>query len=67
MAVCVSRVDPVAVGAALGDRMGEGADMDAALRKLRCPTLVLRGEWKYGACVRDEDADWIHAAAPDRP
>ena len=64
MAVRVSRVDPAAVEAALGGRMGEGADMEAAFRKLPCPMLVLRGEWKYGACVRDEDADWIHAAAP---
>jgi pimeloyl-ACP methyl ester carboxylesterase len=64
LALRVSRVDPGTVGAALEDRMGDGVDMDAALRKLRCPTLVLRGEWKCGACVRDEDAQWFHDLAP---
>ncbi|MGO9412922.1 MAG: alpha/beta fold hydrolase [Spirochaetia bacterium] len=64
MALRVSRVDAGTVGAALEDRMGAGVDMDAALKKLRCPTLVLRGEWKYGACVRDEDAEWFHVLAP---
>jgi len=64
MALRVSRVAPGTVGAALENRMGDGADMDGALRKLRCPSLVLRGEWKYGACVRDEDAEWIRTVAP---
>ncbi len=64
MALRVSRVDAGTVGAALENRMGEGVDMDAALKKLRCPTLVLRGEWKYGACVRNEDAAWIQENAP---
>lgn len=64
MAQRISRVAPGTVGAALENRMGDGADMEGALKKLRCPALVLRGEWKCGACVRDEDAEWIHAAAP---
>jgi pimeloyl-ACP methyl ester carboxylesterase len=59
-----SRVDPGTVGAALEDRMVDGADMDAALKRLRCPALILRGEWRYGACVRDEDALWFQALAP---
>jgi pimeloyl-ACP methyl ester carboxylesterase len=64
MALRVSHVDAGTVGAALEGSMGVGVDMDAALKQLRCPTLVLRGEWKYGACVRDEDAQWFHALAP---
>jgi len=63
MALRVSRVAPGTVGAALSDRMGDGADLEAALKRLRCPTLVIRGDWKNGACVRDEDADWIRANA----
>jgi 3-oxoadipate enol-lactonase len=63
-ALRVSRVDPATVGAALQDTMGDGVDMDAALRNLRCPMLVLRGEWKCGACVRDEDAQWFRALMP---
>ena len=63
-ALRVSRVDPGTVDAALTDTMGEGVDFDAVLRKLRCPTLVVRGEWKCGACVRDEDALWFTALMP---
>ena len=64
MALRVSRVDPGTVRAALRNEMGNGADMDRALTSLRCPTLILRGEWRCGACVRDEDAAWMHSLSP---
>jgi len=64
MAVRVSRVDPGAVGAALRNEMGDGTDMEIALKSLRCPTLILRGEWSNGGCVRDEDAAWMQTTLP---
>jgi len=64
MALRVSRVDPGAVELALRGEMGDGADMEIALKSLRCPTLVLRGEWSCGACVREEDAGWMQNMAP---
>lgn len=64
LALRVSRVDPATVGAALQEMLDDGADMEAALAGLRCPTLVLRGEWRCGACVREEDAEWMRATNP---
>jgi len=63
-ALRVSRVDPGTVDAALTDTMGEGVDFDGVLRKIRCPMLVLKGEWRCGACVREEDALWLKAMVP---
>jgi hypothetical protein len=35
-----------------------------ALQKIKCPTLVLQGDWANGGAMRDEDADFVRANLP---
>ena len=49
-------VAPGTVQVALEDRQKEGYDLHKALREIRCPTLLLYGDFEHGSVVRDRDA-----------
>lgn len=46
---------------ALRDRLLAGFDLAGALRDVRCPLLLLYGDWDHGAAMRDSDAEFVHA------
>lgn len=46
------------------DHVLAGIDLDALIRKVRCPMLIVRGEQERGSVVRDEDIAWAKAANP---
>jgi pimeloyl-ACP methyl ester carboxylesterase len=53
-----------AAEAILSDQILEGLDLSGALQKIKCPTLVLQGDWANGGAMRDEDADFVRANLP---
>jgi pimeloyl-ACP methyl ester carboxylesterase len=57
----LSLLDPAVADLAELDRLLEGFDLDAALRSVRCPTLILRGRPELGSLIRDDDAEWAAA------
>jgi pimeloyl-ACP methyl ester carboxylesterase len=64
MAENVYRTAAGTVAAALQDRLLEGMDLGYAAQQIKCPLLLMRGEWSRGAALRDEDADWFQTLAP---
>jgi len=60
----VSRVAVDAVDTALQDRLFAGVDLAGMVRQIRCPLLLLHGDWAHGAAVRDEDAAFVREALP---
>jgi len=61
MATQVYGVAPGAVQIALNERLLEGMEMELsqALQQIKCPTLLVYGEWEQGAVIRDSDADFV--------
>ena len=55
----MSHVDPAVVAAILESRDVEGFDMDALLRQITCPVLLLRGNPTLGSALRDEDVTYM--------
>ena len=41
-----------------------GFDIKEALHNIKCPTLLLTGEWDKGAVVRDEDVEYMRQQVP---
>lgn len=55
----LSHVDPDAVAAILEDRHVAGYDTDALLRQINCRVLLIQGNTKLGAALRDEDLTYM--------
>jgi pimeloyl-ACP methyl ester carboxylesterase len=60
----ISSVSADTANITLQDRLIEGFDIEQALRQVKCPTFLLRGEWSLGAAVRDEDEALVQASIP---
>ncbi len=60
----LSRVDPDALDALVEGYTYEGFSVEEHLRQVRCPLLLLYGDWDKGAVVRDEDAAFVRAHLP---
>ena len=41
-----------------------GFDIKGTLHNIKCPTLLLSGEWDKGAVVRDEDMEYVRQQVP---
>ncbi len=54
-AAALKGLDPRFVDDLLNDRINEGFDVEDALARMSCPTLLLRGEPQLGSMVRDSD------------
>lgn len=65
MAVRVMNVAADTVDITLHDRLIEGFDLGQAFQQVKCPTLLLHGDWSQGAAVRDEDAAFVRDNLPD--
>jgi len=52
----VSGVAPGTVKIALDDHQKDGYDLQVGLRTIRCPTLLLYGDFECGSVVREQDA-----------
>jgi pimeloyl-ACP methyl ester carboxylesterase len=64
MAELIQRVAPDSVAIVLQDQLLVGFDLADALQHVKCPTLLLRGDWNHGATIRDEDAEFVHDHLP---
>jgi pimeloyl-ACP methyl ester carboxylesterase len=53
----LSELDPQALMLWLEGRSLRGVDLDAVLREIECPTLLLQGDPQRGAALFDEDAE----------
>lgn len=60
----LAAVTPEAIQVNLEDRLQGDFDFAEALRTVRVPLLLLRGEWGKGSVVREEDAALVTACAP---
>ena len=64
-AAALKALDPRIVDDFLQDRINEGFDVEKALSKMRCPTLLLCGEPELGALVRDSDLRLFESTVAD--
>jgi len=64
LAVRVSQIAPGAAAGALRDDLLARYDLAAAMRRITCPTLLVRGEWDRGGAIRDEDVAFVEANLP---
>ena len=64
-AAALKVLDPRMVDDVLQDRSIEGFDVEKALSKMRCPTLLLGGEPELGALVRDSDLRLFEGTVAD--
>lgn len=55
----LSHVDPDVVATILEDRHVEGYDTDALLRQITCRVLLIQGNPKLGAALKDEDIAYM--------
>ncbi len=46
------------------NRAFTGFDTEAALASIKCPMLLLSGEWDKGAVMRDEDVEYVRQRVP---
>jgi len=53
----LSQLDPGTLASLLEGRHVKGLNLDALLRRMRCPTLLIQGNPKRGAALWDEDVD----------
>jgi len=53
------------VGITLQDQLLADWDLEDALQKITCPSLLIHGDWDHGAVVRDEDAAYVKAHLRD--
>ena len=64
----LSQVDPDVAQYHAEGRMGEyveNVDLDAALRQMTCPVLLLQGDPSQGGVVSDSDAEYTLSLLPD--
>ena len=64
MAEGIVHVAPGTVDVTLQNRLLEGFDLEAALERIACPTLLMHGDWDAGAAVRAEDVELVRAHLP---
>ena len=64
-AAAFKALDPRSVDDLLQDRINEGFDVEEALSKICCPTLLLCGEPELGALVRDSDLKLFESTVAD--
>jgi pimeloyl-ACP methyl ester carboxylesterase len=64
MAEQVSGVAPGTVSAALTDHQKGGYDLQAGLRTIHCPALLLYGDFEQGSVVREKDAAQFKQLVP---
>jgi pimeloyl-ACP methyl ester carboxylesterase len=64
MASFVSGVASGAPETALRDEIWQGVDLPQALQQIKCPTLLIHGDWEAGAAVREEDVEFFKANCP---
>lgn len=55
----LSHVDPDVLATILEDRHVEGFDTDILLRQITCPVLLIQGNPKLGAALKDEDMAYM--------
>ncbi|MBA3868566.1 MAG: alpha/beta hydrolase [Anaerolineae bacterium] len=55
---------PGTIKTMLDNQVLEGFDIEMALHNIKCPTLLLSGEWDKGSVVRDEDAAYVRQQMP---
>jgi pimeloyl-ACP methyl ester carboxylesterase len=60
----VSYIDPDVPASVVEDRMFADYELAGALRRMRCPLLLLYGEWDRGGHLRDEDAAFVRTHVP---
>lgn len=60
----ISGVAPEAAEAPLRDQIWQGSDLHQSLQQLRCPTLLIHGDWDAGAVVQPEDIEPFKANCP---
>jgi pimeloyl-ACP methyl ester carboxylesterase len=64
MAEQISGVASGTVRVALDNRQKEGYDLQAGLRSIRCPALLLYGDFEKGSVVREKDAAQFKQLVP---
>ncbi|HEV2121374.1 MAG TPA: alpha/beta hydrolase, partial [Chloroflexota bacterium] len=55
-AIALLQRDPEALGFVLEDRAKEGLDLEARLRRIACPVLLVQGNAALGGAISDERA-----------
>lgn len=60
----ISGVAPGAAEAPLRDQIWQGSDLHQSLQQLRCPTLLIHGDWDSGAVVQPEDIEPFKTSCP---
>lgn len=62
---CLMEMDPKALDPIVWGQWMDGYDMADALQGIRCPTLLLAGDYASGAMLAPEDASLIRQIVPD--
>lgn len=60
----ISGVAPEVAETVLRDEIWQGSDLAQSLQQIRCPTLLIHGDWDSGAVVRPEDVEMFRAHCP---
>jgi pimeloyl-ACP methyl ester carboxylesterase len=60
----LDKADPRLSDVGLIDQTLQGIDLDAVIRDVRCPMLIVRGDQSLGSVVRDEDIAWAQEHNP---
>jgi pimeloyl-ACP methyl ester carboxylesterase len=55
---------PGTIKTMLDNQVLTGLDLGAALTHIKCPILLLSGEWDKGSVVRDEDMEYVRQQVP---
>lgn len=60
----LQQLAPDTCAAVLDNSLLEDFPWERTLRSIRCPVLLMRGEWDSGSTIREEDAAWFQAGLP---
>ncbi len=52
------------VETALRDELWQGVDLPRALQSIRCPTLLIHGDWDRGGAMRQQDVEFFKTNLP---
>lgn len=64
MAGMISGVAPGAPETALRNEIWQGVDLPKALQQIKCPVLLIHGDWSADAAMRDQDVEFFKANCP---
>jgi pimeloyl-ACP methyl ester carboxylesterase len=64
MAEFFAGVAPGAPETAFRDESWQGVDLPHALHQIKCPTLMIHGDWNSGAAIREEDVAFFKSNCP---